>query len=74
MTDRTVCVEVVDTGPGIDEASLPRVFDRFFHANPDSEDSGLGLSIVKAIAVRCEGSATLRNREPGKRAGWLSAI
>jgi two-component system OmpR family sensor kinase len=65
---------VVDSVPGIDEAPRPRVFDHFFHANPDSEDSGLGLSIVKAIAARCEGSATLRNREPGKRAGWLSAI
>ncbi|SAK89593.1 sensor kinase [Caballeronia hypogeia] len=58
-------VDVIDTGPGIDEALLPRVFDRFFRANPDIEGSGLGLSIVKAIAARYGGDVTLRNRGDG---------
>jgi two-component system, OmpR family, sensor kinase len=58
-------IEVVDTGPGISEALLPRVFDRFFRANTLVEGTGLGLSIVKAIAVRYGGSVALRNRDDG---------
>ncbi|SAL03616.1 sensor histidine kinase [Caballeronia ptereochthonis] len=68
-----VRVEVIDTGPGIDEALLPRVFDRFFRANPDVEGSGLGLSIVKAIAARYGGDVTLRNRDDG-RSGIVASI
>ncbi|BAO88118.1 major facilitator transporter [Caballeronia cordobensis] len=68
-----VWVDVVDTGPGIDEALLPRVFDRFFRANPDVEGSGLGLSIVKAIAARYGGDVMLANRHDG-RSGIVASI
>ncbi|SAL74901.1 sensor kinase [Caballeronia arvi] len=68
-----VWIDVVDTGPGIDEALLPRVFDRFFRANPDIEGSGLGLSIVKAIAARYGGDVTLANRKDG-RSGIVASI
>jgi two-component system, OmpR family, sensor kinase len=66
-------IDVVDTGPGIAQALLPRVFDRFFRANPDIEGSGLGLSIVKAIAVRYGGDVMLRNRDDG-RSGIVASI
>lgn len=46
-------LEVRDTGPGIPEDELPRVFERFFRATPqESEGSGLGLAIAKAAADR----------------------
>jgi two-component system OmpR family sensor kinase len=61
-----VWVEVADTGPGIAEELLPRVFDRFFRANTQIEGSGLGLSIVKAIASKYGGTASLRNRDDGQ--------
>jgi two-component system OmpR family sensor kinase len=61
-----VDVEVADTGPGIDETLLPRVFDRFFRANTDVEGSGLGLSIVKAIVTRYGGTVRLQNRDDGQ--------
>jgi two-component system OmpR family sensor kinase len=61
-----VWIEVIDTGPGIAEELLPRVFDRFFRANTEIEGSGLGLSIVKAIVAKYGGSASLRNRDDGK--------
>jgi two-component system, OmpR family, sensor kinase len=68
-----VWIEVIDTGPGIAEELLPRVFDRFFRANADIEGSGLGLSIVKAIAARYGGDVLLRNRDDG-RTGIVAAI
>jgi two-component system OmpR family sensor kinase len=60
-----VWIDVTDTGPGIAEDLLPRVFDRFFRANTLIEGSGLGLSIVKAIASKYGGAASLRNRHDG---------
>lgn len=61
-----VRIEVTDTGPGIQETLLPRVFDRFFRVNQSVEGSGLGLAIVKAIVTRHGGAVTLRNRDDGR--------
>jgi heavy metal sensor kinase len=46
-------VDVRDTGIGIPQAMLPRVFERFFRADPSRtqvDGSGLGLAIAKWIA------------------------
>ena len=61
-----VYVSVKDTGPGIDDTLLARVFDRFFRANTEIEGSGLGLSIVKTIVTRYGGMASLSNRQDGQ--------
>ncbi|MFT4507905.1 ATP-binding protein [Caballeronia sp. 15711] len=70
-------IEVTDTGPGIAEESLPRVFDRFFRANSDThadvEGTGLGLSIVKAITGKYGGQAVIQNRRDG-RSGIVAAV
>lgn len=48
-----VAVAVEDTGSGIDEADIPKIFDRFYGDGGTSElysdSSGLGLAIVKRI-------------------------
>jgi PAS domain S-box-containing protein len=45
-----VVFSVVDTGPGIPPIDLPRIFDRYYQADPSSAHHfGLGLSIAKGI-------------------------
>ncbi len=56
-------VEVADTGCGVAEADIPRLFDRFFRAaSIDVEGSGLGLSIAAAVAKRHALSIEVANR------------
>jgi two-component system, OmpR family, sensor kinase len=62
-------IEVVvrDHGPGIDPALLPRVFDRFVQgdASRSGSGSGLGLSIVQAVASEHGGQVTAANAPDG---------
>lgn len=58
--NKNAIVSISDTGIGIAEEDLPRVFDRFFHKPPPDEEpqtgSGLGLSIAQSIAKIHNGS------------------
>jgi signal transduction histidine kinase len=66
-------IEVVDTGPGIPQDQLGRVFDRFFRVPGSSaRGSGLGLSIAQAAAQRCGLRVVLRNRED--RSGLIARV
>ncbi|MFC9285470.1 ATP-binding protein [Streptomyces sp. NPDC057052] len=63
----TVRVEVLDRGPGITETDLTRVFDRFYRA-ADARSlpgSGLGLSIVREVALAHGGAAFAFRRAGG---------
>ena len=61
----SVAIEVTDDGPGIPEAALDRVFDRFYRADPSrsrtSGGAGLGLAIVRAI-VEAHGGTVVAAR------------
>lgn len=65
----TVKIEVRDTGPGIDPAELPFVFDRFYRADKSRTrtipGTGLGLAIVRSIARVHDGSVSARSRPGG---------
>jgi two-component system heavy metal sensor histidine kinase CusS len=56
-------VAVSDTGSGIGPEHLPRVFDRFYRAEPSrgSDGAGLGLALVKSIVDLHGGSATIES-------------
>lgn len=73
VSGKTAIVTIADTGPGIPEPLLQRVFDRFFRAvNSDTEGSGIGLAIVQAIAGRESAVVTLSNRKD--RSGLIAAV
>lgn len=71
LEERQVVITVADTGPGIAEDHLARVFDRFYKADASRagtvqpSGSGLGLSIVRAIVTAHGGRVTAANRPRG---------
>ncbi|MBB5781888.1 sensor histidine kinase [Nonomuraea jabiensis] len=63
-----IALEVRDHGPGLDEAVLPHVFDRFYKASAArarSEGSGLGLAIARENARLHQGDLTVTNAPDG---------
>ena len=63
-----ITLEVRDHGPGLDEAVLPHVFDRFYKADAArarSEGSGLGLAIARENARLHRGDLTVANAPDG---------
>ncbi|WP_033441177.1 sensor histidine kinase [Saccharothrix sp. NRRL B-16314] len=59
LGDGSAVVEVADSGPGIADADLPHVFERFYRSSEARTlpGSGLGLAIVKQVAERHGGMA-----------------
>lgn len=61
-------IEFTDHGDGIDAASLPFVFDRFYRSDPSRSrqtgGAGLGLSICQAIVHRNGGSIQISSEVP----------
>jgi len=66
QVDGHVVVDVLDNGPGIPQAAMGRVFDRFFRV-PGSAvgGSGLGLAIARTAAERHGLRIELCNRSDG---------
>jgi two-component system, OmpR family, sensor kinase len=67
--DGQAVVEVADTGVGIEEESLARVFDRFYRTDKSRsravEGTGLGLAIVRSIARVHDGTVEATRRAGG---------
>lgn len=70
--DRVV-VRVIDDGPGIPEAVLPRLFDPFFTTKPPGEGTGLGLDTARKLVARHRGEIEVESR-PGRTEFRVSLI
>lgn len=68
-TDDAVYFEFHDTGVGVEEKHLVRIFERFYRVNEgrtrDTGGSGLGLSIVKNAVLFHKGNIVAKNRPEG---------
>lgn len=66
-TPSTHRIEVLDEGPGLDPAEIPRLFKRFFRGTQGrtKPGSGLGLAIVDQVATLHGGKVTAINRPEG---------
>lgn len=64
-----ICLTLEDTGPGIPAADRERVLQRFVRLEKDSETpgTGLGLSLVAAVAKLHRARLELGDNEPGLR-------
>lgn len=65
-----VRVDVFDSGPGIPEESLAKVFEQFYRVEPSRSrasggGSGLGLTIAKAVVEAHDGVIGVENRAEG---------
>jgi len=65
LSDDMVGIQVRDTGTGIDSHNLRRIFEPFFTTKPETEGTGLGLSVSHGIIKRHGGRMKVES-EVGK--------
>jgi len=62
---RLLIIEVLDTGRGVPEALIGKVFEPFFTTNPTGKGTGLGLTVTKTIIDLHGGTIEIKNRPEG---------
>ena len=62
--DGAAKLSITDTGIGINATDQPYIFDRFFRCDPSrsTPGSGLGLSLVKAVAEAHSGHVKVSSK------------
>lgn len=75
-TADAVVVTVQDSGPGIAEENLERIFERFYRVDKarsrEAGGSGLGLAIAQKLARAQKGTLEAGNAEEGGAVFWLT--
>ncbi len=63
-----IIIDVVDSGPGVADEFLDKLFEPFYRTEPsrkrESGGVGLGMAIVKTCIETCKGSVTAKNLKP----------
>lgn len=66
FNNKGVTISIQDSGTGLADADINRIFDTFFRSTHASyEGSGLGLALAKSAVERNNGTITVRNALPG---------
>ena len=60
-----IVVEVRDSGPGIPDAVLPRIFEPFYTTKEVGKGTGLGLAIAYGIIQKNDGQIFAANHAEG---------
>ena len=73
--EQTVCIGILDRGPGIPTNKIDAVFEPFYRLensrSPETGGSGLGLAIVHQLANANGWRVELSNRTAGGLAAWV---
>jgi len=68
QSDGCIRINFDDSGPGVPDELLPRIFDPFFRIEKDrgrdTGGAGLGLAIVKTCIESCRGTVSAENLRP----------
>jgi len=66
IKDSNACIDITNTGKGISEESLPKIFDKFYHIHKEERTAesgtGLGLNIALSIAKIHNGNIKVKSR------------
>ncbi len=57
-----VCLSIADTGTGISEEDIPKVFEPYFTTKSRNQGTGLGLSMVHSLMRSLSGAITVESR------------
>ena len=60
-TRSNVEISIEDNGTGIEQESIPRIFDMFYRASLTTDGTGLGLYIVQEALVKINGIITVES-------------
>jgi CheY-like chemotaxis protein len=73
-TERCVCIEVADTGTGIDKSVQRRIFEPFFTTKETGKASGLGLAIVYGIVKSHNGFIQVESDTMSESRGTILVV